>query len=166
MHDERGARPQDSAAAPVSSTRRETFVRAIAAVKVTAHLTRRDRLQPAKLLAPPIVSDLGHADPANGIPRPTVPVKPKRLLVAVWRRSPQACGAFSAFRSSFMSKDIPQGGPVQWGWINRRCGDYPGFEAKTASYGLWDPARARRACLIGNDSNEQRSRASSHERGV
>ena len=28
-------------------------------------------------------------------------MKPKRLPVAVWRQSPQACGAFSALRSSY-----------------------------------------------------------------
>jgi len=40
---------------------------------------------------------------------------------STWRsfgRSLPACDASSAFWSSCLPKDIPQGGPIHWGWIS------------------------------------------------
>ena len=42
---------------------------------------------------------------------------------STWRsfgRSLPACDASSAFWSSCLPKDIPQGGPIHWGWIIAR----------------------------------------------
>ena len=45
------------------------------------------------------------------------PMKQIHRPAVTWRRSLLACGVFSAFWSSCLPKDIPQGGPVQGGWI-------------------------------------------------
>src|SRR5215207_7923355 len=51
-------------------------------------------------------------------PRPAL-ARPGHPPGAAWRRSPQACASCAALRSSILSEDIPQDGPLQWGRLSR-----------------------------------------------
>src|SRR5271169_2623164 len=50
------------------------------------------------------------------------PARPERRPVEASKQSLQACVSSSPLLSSFMSKDIPQVGPIQWGWITWQNG--------------------------------------------
>ncbi len=47
------------------------------------------------------------------------PAKPEHQPVTASQQSLPTCASSSALQSSSMSKDIPQAGPLLWGWISR-----------------------------------------------
>ena len=77
-------------------------------------------LEPAKFLAPAVVGRLPSRLSIARRRRPAGLATPSRRPASTWRRSLPACGASSAWWSSFCPKTYLQGGPLRWGWINRK----------------------------------------------